>query len=46
MSGQNLVFQGGEERLGGTVVETRTDPAHRLPDTEFVLHSRVKLLAV
>jgi hypothetical protein len=31
------VFQGGDERFGGGVVETRPDAAHRLPDAEFVL---------
>lgn len=40
--GQHLVFQGGEERLGRGIVETRTDPAHRLPDAEFVLTQQGK----
>ena len=34
IAGQHFVFQGGEERLGGSIVEARSDPAHRLPNTE------------
>ena len=34
MPGQHLVFEGGEERLRGGVIETRPDPAHRLHNPE------------
>mgnify|MGYP006969643987 CR=1 FL=1 len=33
--GQDLPLQGGEERLGGGVVEARADPAHRLTDAQL-----------
>ena len=34
MPGQHLMFEGGEERLRGGVIETRPDPAHRLHNPE------------
>src|SRR4029077_18670765 len=34
MPGQPLVFEGGEERLRGGVIEARPDSAHRLPHPE------------
>jgi hypothetical protein len=33
-AGEQLVFEGGEERLGGGVVQRRADPAHRLDHPE------------
>ena len=30
VTGQDFPFQAGEERLGGGIVETRSDPAHGL----------------
>ena len=34
MPGQHLVFERGEERLRGGIIEARPDTAHRLPDPE------------
>src|SRR6478672_9866822 len=40
MPGQHLVFEGGEERLRGGVVEARPDASHRLPDPELAAQFR------
>ena len=35
IAGQHFPFQRGEERLRGSIVETRSDPAHRLPNPQL-----------
>jgi len=46
MPGQDLQLQGGEERLGGGVVEARPHPAHRLVDPVVPTQCVVKSVAV
>src|ERR1700752_4783008 len=35
IAGQHFPFQRREERFGGSIVETRPDPSHRLPNSQL-----------